>query len=89
MTRFNRKHLLVFGVAAAAWMGTGAIDSTAGGGFVATANAVVGAPATPVSYAGVTRRSTVGDSCAPCETQCSTRSNATRSASSLPEATGL
>ena len=31
-----------------------------GGGFVLTAEAVVGRPATPVSYAGVARRSTVG-----------------------------
>ena len=33
---------------------------TLDGGLVATAEAVVGRPATPVSYAGVARRSTVG-----------------------------
>lgn len=33
---------------------------TVGGGFVTTAEARAGRPATPVSYAGVARRSTVG-----------------------------
>ena len=41
--------LRVFGLAAAAWALGGS----------STAEAVVGAPATPVSYAGVARRSTV------------------------------
>lgn len=41
--------LRIFGLAAAAWALGGA----------STARAVVGAPATPVSYAGVARRSTV------------------------------
>lgn len=42
-------------VAALAWLGSGS-----DGGLVATAEAVIGRPATPVSYAGVARRSTVG-----------------------------
>lgn len=42
-------------VAAVAWLGGGS-----DGGLVATAEAVIGRPATPVSYAGVARRSTVG-----------------------------
>jgi hypothetical protein len=41
--------LRIFGLAAAAWALGGS----------STAQAVVGAPATPVSYAGVARRSTV------------------------------
>ena len=49
MTHVIRRYMLMFGLAAAAW-----------GGLVAMAEAVVGAPMTPVSYAGVARRSTVG-----------------------------
>jgi len=41
-------------LAVVGWLGYGE------GGPVAAAQAVVGAPATPVSYAGVARRSTVG-----------------------------
>ena len=60
MNRVTRKHALVLGLAVAGWLWNGEISPTAGGGLVATAEAVVGAPATPVSYAGVARRSTVG-----------------------------
>jgi hypothetical protein len=49
MTHIIRRYVLMFGLAAAGW-----------GGLVPTAEAVVGRPATPVSYAGVARRSTVG-----------------------------
>ena len=55
----NRKHLLLVGAAAALWLCNGAV-STKQFNFIATAGAVVGAPVTPVSYAGVARRSTVG-----------------------------
>ena len=48
------KVLLMTGLAAAGWLGLGE------GSLVSSAQAVVGAPATPVSYAGVARRSTVG-----------------------------
>ena len=54
MTKARLKVLLMTGLAAAGWLGYGK------SGPVATAQAVVGAPATPVSYAGVARRSTVG-----------------------------
>lgn len=54
MTKVTRKVLLMTGLAAAGWLGFG------NGGPVTTAQAVIGAPATPVSYAGVARRSTVG-----------------------------
>jgi len=50
----------MFGLAVAAWLGNGEIGPALQGGLVATAEAVVGAPMTPVSYAGVARRSTVG-----------------------------
>ena len=54
------KYVLIIGLAAAGLVWNGEIWSTPHGGLVATAEAVVGAPATPVSYAGVARRSTVG-----------------------------
>ena len=54
MTNATLKILLMTGLAAAGWLGPGK------SGPVGTAQAVVGAPATPVSYAGVARRSTVG-----------------------------
>jgi hypothetical protein len=60
MTHVTRRYVLVFGLAAAAWLCNGEIGPTSRGGLVATAEAVVGRPATPVSYAGVARRSTVG-----------------------------
>ena len=46
--------------AAAGWLCNGQIAPGTHGGPVASAEAVVGRPATPVSYAGVARRSTVG-----------------------------
>jgi hypothetical protein len=60
MTTATRTYLLMFGLAAAAWVCNGGIGQGAPGGLVASAEAVVGRPATPVSYAGVARRSTVG-----------------------------
>ena len=59
MNRSLRRHTLMIGVAAATWICNGQISPTQAS-LVATAQAVVGAPATPVSYAGVARRSTVG-----------------------------
>ncbi len=59
MNRAIRKSLVMTGVAAVMWLCNGGISSTHLS-LVATAEAVVGAPATPVSYAGVARRSTVG-----------------------------
>ena len=49
MTRMTSRWMAVAGLSAAVW-----------GWAAASAEAVVGAPATPVSYAGVARRSTVG-----------------------------
>jgi hypothetical protein len=60
MTHVTRKILLMFVLAAASWVGNGKVSLTSPGDLVASAQAVVGRPATPVSYAGVARRSTVG-----------------------------
>jgi hypothetical protein len=57
MKRIMVKCAIVFGLAVAGWLWSW--GPTATGGLVATAQAVVGAPATPVSYAGVARRTTV------------------------------
>ena len=56
----SRKYVFLFGLAATAWLCNGEISLTSPVSFIATAQAVRGAPATPVSYAGVARRSTVG-----------------------------
>jgi len=55
-----RRYLLMLGLAAASWLCNGEISLTPNGSFIASAEAVVGRPVTPVSYAGVARRSTVG-----------------------------
>ena len=59
MTHFVRKYTCAFGVAVAMGICNGGISSTEVS-LVAKAEAVAGAPVTPVSYAGVARRSTVG-----------------------------
>jgi len=55
-----RRYFFLAGIAATAWLANGQITPLTQVGFIASAEAVVGAPATPVSYAGVARRSTVG-----------------------------
>jgi hypothetical protein len=55
----TRRQLFTLGAAAALWLCNGQI-SPSHATYIATASAVVGAPVTPVSYAGVARRSTVG-----------------------------
>ena len=52
--------VLIIGLAAAGLAWNGEISPTSRGCLVTTAEAVIGRPATPVSYAGVARRSTVG-----------------------------
>ena len=59
MTGNPRRFVLMSALAVAGWLCNGEIGPTAHGGMVATAEAVVGRPATPVSYAGVARRTTV------------------------------
>jgi len=58
------KHLicrlaLMLALVAAGLVWNGEIQPNSKGSFFTTAEAVVGAPATPVSYAGVARRTTV------------------------------
>ena len=53
------RYILMLGLVAVGLVWNGAIRPTADEGLISTAKAVVGAPATPVSYAGVARRSTV------------------------------
>jgi hypothetical protein len=60
MKPITRKILLTSVLATAGWISNGKVSPTSPRGLVASAEAVVGAPATPVSYAGVARRSTVG-----------------------------
>jgi hypothetical protein len=55
-----RKYSFLTLAAATAWLANGEIGPAPHAGLIASAEAVVGAPATPVSYAGVARRSTVG-----------------------------
>jgi hypothetical protein len=55
-----RKYSFLTLAAATAWLANGEIGPAPHAGLIASADAVVGAPATPVSYAGVARRSTVG-----------------------------
>ena len=59
MRHIIRKVALVLGITAAIWAWNGGIRPMSNGNIVATAEAVVGRPATPVSYAGVARRTTV------------------------------
>jgi hypothetical protein len=59
MSRILRKTSIAFVVSGALWLANGEVSPNHVR-FVAEASAVVGAPVTPVSYAGVARRSTVG-----------------------------
>jgi hypothetical protein len=59
MTHNPVRPVLIFALAATAWISNGHIGPTASGGLIASAHAVVGRPVTPVSYAGVARRTTV------------------------------
>ena len=59
MTINTRRYVLIFSLAVAGWVCNGEIGPTAHSGLVATADARLGRPATPVSYAGVARRTTV------------------------------
>jgi len=59
MARNLCRYVIAFGLAAAGLLWNGEIHP-ARMGFLSTAEAIVGAPRTPVSYAGVARRSTVG-----------------------------
>ena len=60
MTRITPRVVFMVGLATAGWLANGGFRPGSPGSLVASAEAVVGRPATPVSYAGVARRSTVG-----------------------------
>jgi hypothetical protein len=61
MTFAVRKYAVVFTLAVAAGLlWNGEMVPSGDRGFISQAEAIVGRPATPVSYAGVARRSTVG-----------------------------
>jgi len=53
------KLLLILALVAAGIVWNGDIRPNSQGGFVTTAEAIIGRPLTPVSYAGVARRTTV------------------------------
>lgn len=53
------RQLLLLGAGAVAWCCNGTVGPASDRGLMATAGAVIGRPATPVSYAGVARRTTV------------------------------
>jgi hypothetical protein len=59
MNWISYRHAVALAVLAVALSWNGELPPTIGS-FVSTAEAWVGRPATPVSYAGVARRSTVG-----------------------------
>jgi hypothetical protein len=59
MNPSTRRNLWAVGLAASAWLCNGEIGPSPGAGLVATAQAWIGRPATPMSYAGVARRTTV------------------------------
>jgi hypothetical protein len=59
MTQRTTRFVLVGALAAAGWLCNGQYASSGFTSLIATAEARVGRPATPVSYAGVARRTTV------------------------------
>lgn len=60
MKKVISRFVLIIGLIAIGCIWNGEISPTSHSGLLSTAEAIVGAPATPVSYAGVARRSTVG-----------------------------
>ena len=59
MKKIAPRRVLMLSVAAAGWLFNGQIGSSSYDGWVAGAEARLGRPATPVSFAGVARRTTV------------------------------
>lgn len=60
MSRVSSKYLFISALAIAMGLLNGGIQPTQDVSLIATAEARAGRPASPVSYAGVARRSTVG-----------------------------
>ena len=59
MRQFKPRYLLIFGLAAAGWLGNMNMGDEFTVDLVTAAEARIGRPATPISYAGVARRTTV------------------------------
>lgn len=59
MKQHMRHYLLISTLAVAGWMFNGGITPTSPGFLLQSAEARFGRPATPISYAGVARRTTV------------------------------
>jgi hypothetical protein len=59
MSGLSRKYSLTFALAAGIWVCNGQIAPGGSGFLMAATEARVGRPVTPISYAGVARRSTV------------------------------
>jgi len=59
MKQIKNRHFIFIGLAFAAWVFNGNIKVSSNDFLMATAEARLGRPATPVSYAGVARRTTV------------------------------
>jgi len=53
------RYALILCLALAAWIWDGQVQTFCNGDLIASAKAVIGRPATPVSYAGVARRTTI------------------------------
>lgn len=58
MTKKPMKKVAILGLAVTGWLLNGQMGPSPHAGLIASAEAVVGAPRTPVSYAGVARRTT-------------------------------
>ncbi len=58
MKKHIHNYLLMLGLAAVGWLFNGEITPTSSSFLISTAEARFGRPATPVSYAGVARRTT-------------------------------
>jgi hypothetical protein len=59
MRLFKPKYVFIIALAAAVWVWSGEMETTIQGTLTDEAEAVIGRPRTPVSYAGVARRTTV------------------------------
>lgn len=59
MKHVTGRYLLILALVAAGLLWNGDLPTTSNGDLVSTVEARVGRPATPVSYAGVARRTTV------------------------------
>jgi hypothetical protein len=58
VTRLVKHSVIAFGAAAAAMLWSGEIPTNGQGSLVSKADALIGRPLTPLSYAGVARRTT-------------------------------